>query len=150
MLQSHSVTTYNVSLSVQSRSKLCVLYEGWFLKLEVRDRDASFQAKAWIQALAIYFQAICFSFLCTNWTILNSFQAHSCFLTDNPEESIEWTRALSISYWISANFWPYPYQPILFKNLYRYRCKRNKEWGSKKRLNSEYRRLPLLLKSAVT
>ena len=29
-------------------------------------RDASFQAKAWIQALAIYFQAICFSFVCTN------------------------------------------------------------------------------------
>ena len=37
-------------------------------------RDASFQAKAWIQALAIYFhffQAICFRFLCTNWTILD-------------------------------------------------------------------------------
>ena len=43
-----------------------------------------FQAKAWIQALAIYFQAICFSFLCTNWAILDSFQAHSCFLTGNP------------------------------------------------------------------
>ena len=48
-----------------------------------------FQAKAWIQALAIYFEAICFSFLCTNWTILDSFQAHSCFLTGNPEESLE-------------------------------------------------------------
>ena len=47
-------------------------------------RDSSFQAKAWIQALAIYFQAICFSFLCTNWKLLDSFQAHSCFLTGNP------------------------------------------------------------------
>ena len=25
-------------------------------------RDASFQAEAWIQALAIYFQAVCFIF----------------------------------------------------------------------------------------
>ena len=50
-------------------------------------RDARFQAKAWIQALAIYFQAICFSFLCTNWTILDSLQAHSCFLTGNPVKS---------------------------------------------------------------
>ena len=39
----------------------------------------------WIQALAIYFQAICFIFLCTNWTILDSFQTHSCFLIGNPE-----------------------------------------------------------------
>ena len=38
-----------------------------------------FQAKAWFQALAIYFQAICFSFLCTNWTLLDSFQAPLMF-----------------------------------------------------------------------
>ena len=29
---------------------------------ESTSRDARFQAKAWIQALAIYFQAICLSF----------------------------------------------------------------------------------------
>ena len=53
-------------------------------QFERQSRDASFQAKAWIQALAIYFQAICFSFLCTNWASLDSFQTHSCFLTGNP------------------------------------------------------------------
>ena len=47
--------------------------------------DASFQAKAWIQALAIYFHTICLSFLCTTWKFLDSFQAHLCFLyTGNP------------------------------------------------------------------
>ena len=47
-------------------------------------RDASLQAKAWIQALAIYFQAICFSFFVYKLNNLDSFQAHSCFLTGNP------------------------------------------------------------------
>ena len=54
------------------------------LELPTLYRDASFQAKAWIQALAVYFQAICIRFFSTNWTILDSFQAHSCFLTGNP------------------------------------------------------------------
>ena len=32
--------------------------------------------------LAIYFQAICLILcVCTNWTILDSFQAHSCFVS---------------------------------------------------------------------
>ena len=46
-----------------------------------------------------------------------------------------------------------PCWPILFENLYRYRYKnkeREKEWGVRKRLNSEYQRLPLLLKSIAT
>ena len=60
----------------------------YHLVLNLYYRDASFQAKAWIQPLAIYFQAICFSFLCTNWTILDSFQAHSCFLTGNPIQCV--------------------------------------------------------------
>ena len=44
------------------------------------NRDASFQAKSWIQALAIFFRPYVSVIFCTNWTILDSFQAHSCFL----------------------------------------------------------------------
>ena len=77
------------------------MWEQWIIFV----RNASFQAKAWIQALAIYFQAICFSvFFVQIDFFLDSFQAHSCFLTGNPDIRAIWILGVGVAFYYDLKY----------------------------------------------